>query len=113
MTDTSTRPAHGTASRWERHSSLQTVAELLLGLSFTATVAFGGYAAATGHLAVFSQIAGIVFLVTLTCVLVSWFRAVEHSDAPTAAAAAPAGAAAEGTTASFDDIAAVDAEYRR
>lgn len=98
MTDTSTRPARDTATRWERHSSLQTFAELLLGLSFTATVAFGGYAAVTGRMAVLSQGAGVVFLVTLTCVLVSWFRAVEREGAPTAPA---------------DPIAAVDAEYRR
>ena len=97
MTDTSTRPARADASRWERHSSLQTFAELLLGLSFTAAVAFGGYAAATGRMTVLSQGAGVVFLVTLTCVLVSWFRAVEREDAPAAAVA----------------IAAVDAEYRR
>jgi len=98
VTDTSTRPARDTATRWERHSSLQTFAELLLGLSFTAAVAFGGYAAVTGRMTVLSQVAGVVFLVTLTCVLVSWFRAVEREEAP----AAPA-----------DPIAAVDAEYRR
>lgn len=101
MTDTSTRPARDTATRWERHSSLQTFAELLLGLSFTATVAFGGYAAVTGRMAVLSQGAGVVFLVTLTCVLVSWFRAVEREERP-AAPAAP-----------VDPIAAIDAEYRR
>ena len=54
--------------------------ELLLGLSFCATVAFGGYAPATGRTAVLAQGSGIVFLVTLTCVLVSWFRAVETDD---------------------------------
>ncbi|ROP74680.1 hypothetical protein [Curtobacterium sp. PhB115] len=97
MTDTSTRPARAAATRWER-SSLQTAAELLLGLSFTAAVAFGGYAAVTGQMTVVSQGAGIVFLVTLTCVLVSWFRAVEREEHPAA---------------TVDPIAAVDAEYRR
>lgn len=105
MTDTSTRPARDTATPWERHSPLQTFAELSLGLSFAATVAFGGYTAATGQLAVVSQVAGVLFLVTLTCVVVSWFRAVEREDAPTAAARA--------TPASVDPIAAIDAEYRR
>jgi len=98
VTDTSTRPARDSATRWERTSPLQTLAELLLGLSFAATTAFGGYAAATGHLAVLAQAAGIVFLVTLTCVLVAWFRAVEREEAPR-------------TT--VDPIALVDAEYRR
>ena len=104
MTDTSTRPARDTATRWERHSTLQTFAELLLGLSFTAAVAFGGYAAVTGRMTVLSQGAGIVFLVTLTCVLVSWFRAVEREEREErpAAPAAP-----------VDPIAAIDAEYRR
>ena len=106
MTDTSTRHARATATRWERHSPLQTFAELSLGLSFTATVAFGGYTAATGQLAVVSQIAGVLFLLTLTCVVVSWFRAVEREDgAPRPVAPARA--------ASVDPIAAVDAEYRR
>ncbi|MBA8989841.1 hypothetical protein FHW23_001073 [Curtobacterium pusillum] len=104
MTDTSTRSARDTAAPWERHSSLQTFAELLLGLSFTAAVAFGGYAAVTGRMTVLSQGAGIVFLVTLTCVLVSWFRAVEHDEHPPATTT---------TTAAVDPIAAVDAEYRR
>jgi hypothetical protein len=103
VTDTSMRPAHATASRWERHSSLQTFAELLLGLSFTAAVAFGGYAAVTGRMTVLSQGAGVVFLVTLTCVLVSWFRAVEREEAPVAAPAASV----------VDPISAIDAEYRR
>jgi len=104
VTDTSTRPARDTATRWERHSTLQTFAELLLGLSFTAAVAFGGYAAVTGRMTVLSQGAGVVFLVTLTCVLVSWFRAVEREEREErpAAPAAP-----------VDPIAAIDAEYRR
>lgn len=105
MTDTSTRPDRETASRWEWHSPLQTLAELLLGSSFTAAVACGGYAATTGHLIVLSQGAGIVFLVTLTCVLVSWFRAVEHEGAPDARV--------RSVSTSADPIAAVDAEYRR
>lgn len=112
VTDTSTRPARAAATRWDR-SALQTAAELLLGLSFAATMAFGGYAAATGHLAVFAQGAGVVFLVTLTCVLVSWFRAVERedrTDRPGSAAVVPATSVVPLTTAG---IAAVDAEYRR
>ncbi len=59
---------------------LRTAAELSLGLSFAVTTAFGGYSAATGQLAVVSQVAGIVFVVTLMCVLVSWFRAVDHEE---------------------------------
>lgn len=111
MTDTSTRPARPD-TRWERHSSVQTFAELLLGLSFITAVAAGGYSAATGQLTVLSQGAGAVFLVTLTCVLVSWFRAVERADAPDdrSVAPAPAGSAAATTA---DPIAAIDAEYRR
>ncbi len=114
VTDTSTRPARAAATRWDR-SALQTSAELLLGLSFAATMAFGGYAAATGHLAVFAQGAGIVFLVTLTCVLVSWFRAVEREERADHRVTAPvvpatASASVPLTTAA---IAAVDAEYRR
>lgn len=124
VTDTSTRPARATTTRWDRHSPLQTFAELSLGLSFTATVAFGGYAAATGQLAVVSQVAGVLFLVTLTCVVVSWFRAVERDEHPgrddhrastTAGDTAPLTTMATAapvplTTAA---IAAVDAEYRR
>jgi hypothetical protein len=52
---------------------------------------------------VLSQGAGVVFLVTLTCVLVSWFRAVEREEAPAAAPAASV----------VDPISAIDAEYRR
>ena len=79
---------------------MRTAAELLLGLSFTVAVAFGGYAASTGRMAVVSQAAGIVFVVTSTCVLVSWFRAVERADAPATARTA-------------DPVASIDAEYRR
>jgi len=79
VTDTTTRPARP-ATQWPTRTSVRTYAELLLGLSFTAAVACGGYAAATGHMAVAAQGAGIVFLVTLTCVLVSWFRAVELEE---------------------------------
>ncbi|WIB78168.1 hypothetical protein DEJ28_03430 [Curtobacterium sp. MCPF17_002] len=117
MTDTTTSPARATTTRWERHSPLQTFAELLLGLSFTAAVAFGGYGVVTGQLTVLSQVAGIVFLVTLTCVLVSWFRAVEREDTPAptgrAVAQAASAAVAQAAPASVNPIAAVDAEYRR
>jgi hypothetical protein len=111
VTDTSTRPARAAATRWERHSPLQTLAELSLGLSFTATVAFGGYAAATGQLAVVSQVAAVAFLVTLTCVVVSWFRAVEREDVP--ARAAERRTTTPTAVPSTDAIAAIDAEYRR
>lgn len=113
MTDTTTRPARATTTRWDRHSPLQTFAELSLGLSFTATVAFGGYAAATGQLTVLSQVAGVVFLVTLTCVVVSWFRAVEREDGPSRSTRTAPVARTATTTASVDPIAAIDAEYRR
>lgn len=112
MTDTSTSPARADAARWE-HSALRTVVELSLGLTFTAAVAFGGYAAASGgQLRVVSQVAGVLFLVTLTCVLVSWFRAVERDERDERAECAgrtPAGVPAVPT----DVIALVDAEYRR
>lgn len=81
VTTTSTRPARPSApAQWQYRSSVRTAAELLLGLSFTAAVAFGGYSAVTGRMGLFAQGAAIVFLVTLTCVLVSWFRAVELED---------------------------------
>ena len=76
VTDTPTRPARAT-SEWPRRTAAQTGTELLLGLSFMATVATSGYAAATGHLAVVAQGTAVVFLVTLTCALVSWFRGSE------------------------------------
>ena len=79
VTDTSTRPATAPTT-WPYASSLRTAAELLLGLSFLATVAFGGFAALAGERSVVAQVAAVVFLVTLTCVLVSWFRGVEADD---------------------------------
>ncbi|WIE65474.1 hypothetical protein DEI99_002770 [Curtobacterium sp. MCLR17_036] len=109
MTDTSTSPARADAARWE-HSALRTVVELSLGLTFTAAVAFGGYAAASGgQLRVVSQVAGVLFLITLTCVVVSWFRAVERDERADRAGRTPAGVPAVPT----DVIALVDAEYRR
>ena len=80
MTDTTTRPARPTAE-WPARTSVRTYAELLLGLSFTAAVAFGAYSAATGHMAIAAQGAAVVFLVTLTCVVVSWFREVDAEEA--------------------------------
>ncbi|MBT2502785.1 hypothetical protein [Curtobacterium sp. ISL-83] len=77
MTDTTTRPARPAPAEWPNRTTVRTVAELLLGLSFTAAVAFGGYSASTGQLAVLAQAAAIVFVVTATCVLVSWFHGVE------------------------------------
>ena len=79
VTDTSTRPATAPTT-WQHASAVRSVVELLLGLSFCATVAFGGYAAATGHLQVLAQVAAIVFVTTLVVVLVNWFRAVEASE---------------------------------
>ncbi|TSD11154.1 hypothetical protein NY057_03230 [Curtobacterium flaccumfaciens] len=98
MTDTSTRPARAAATRWDR-PALRTFGELLLGLSFVAAVSFGGYASVTGQLAVVSQGAAVVFLVTLTLVLVSWFRAVEREERTERVVVSP--------------LAAIDAEYRR
>ncbi len=79
VTDTTTRPATAPTT-WQHASALRSVVELLLGLSFCATVAFGGYAAATGHMQVLAQVAAIVFVTTLVVVLVNWFRAVEASE---------------------------------
>ncbi|WP_144762452.1 hypothetical protein [Curtobacterium sp. 9128] len=70
MIDTTTRAAQTTS--WQ-HTSVRTAAELLLGLSFFATMAFGGFGALTGHASVLAGVSAIVFLTTLTCVLVSWF----------------------------------------
>lgn len=72
MTDTTTSPARP-ATTWEQHSPVRTAAELLLGLSFFVTMAFGGYGAATAHTSIVAGLSAIVFLTTLTCVLVSWF----------------------------------------
>ncbi|WP_031273285.1 hypothetical protein [Curtobacterium sp. B8] len=79
MTATPTRPMTAPTT-WHHASAMWSVVELLLGLSFCATVAFGGYAAATGHMQVLSQGAAIVFITTLVVVLVHWFRAVEASE---------------------------------
>ncbi len=79
VTDTTTRTPR-TTTDWPHRTSVRTFAELLLGLSFTAAVAFGGYSAVTGHMALAAQGAAVVFLVTLTCVLVSWFRQVEAEE---------------------------------
>lgn len=79
VTDIIDRPAR-TATEWPHRTSVRTYAELLLGLSFTAAVAFGGYSAVTGHMAIAAQGAAVVFLVTLTCVVVSWFREVDAEE---------------------------------
>ena len=52
--------------------------ELLLGLSFLVAVSFGGYGAAVGQPSVVAQLGALVFLVTLTCALVSWFRPADR-----------------------------------
>lgn len=82
VTDTTSRPARP-VTEWPTRTSVRTYAELLLGLSFAAAVAFGGYSAATGHMAIAAQGAAVVFLVTLTCVLVSWFRQVDAEESGT------------------------------
>lgn len=79
MTDTTTRPATAPTT-WRHGSGLRAAVELLLGLSFCATVAFGGYSAVTGHLQVLAPVGAIVFVTTLLVVLVTWFRGVEASD---------------------------------
>ena len=80
MTDTSTRIVRSTPT-WRRPSLATTAAELLLGLSFIVTVVFAGYGAATGQTSGVAQLGAVVFLVTLTVVLVNWFTAVEVEDA--------------------------------
>ena len=61
-------------------TSVRTAAELLLGLSFFVTVASGWYGAAVEQASVVTPVAAVVFLVTLTCVLVSWFREVDQDS---------------------------------
>lgn len=82
VTDTSTRPARPVrpTTPWERRTRSSTVAELLLGLSFFVTVGFAGYGAATGHTSAVAQLGAVVFLVTLTVVVVRWFVAVDLED---------------------------------
>lgn len=79
MTDTSTRPARP-VSTWQRRTRTSTIAELLLGLSFFVTVGFAGYGAASGHTSGVAQFGAVVFLVTLTVVVVQWFVAVDLED---------------------------------
>jgi hypothetical protein len=61
-------------------SAARTAAELLLGLSFLVTSIAGGYGILVGGTPVIAQVGAVVFLVTLTCVLVSWFRALDAED---------------------------------
>jgi hypothetical protein len=61
-------------------SSARTAAELFLGLSFLVTSIAGGFRILVGGTAIVAQVGAVVFLVTLTCVLVSWFRALEAED---------------------------------
>ncbi|WP_146243287.1 hypothetical protein [Curtobacterium sp. MCBD17_021] len=58
-------------------TGVRTAVELLLGLSFLVTVSSAGYGAATGQMSVVAQVGAVVFLVTLTCALVSWFRTAD------------------------------------
>ncbi|PYY33183.1 MULTISPECIES: hypothetical protein [unclassified Curtobacterium] len=59
-------------------TGVRTSVELLLGLSFLVAVSFGGYGAAVGQVSVVAQLGALVFLVTLTCALVSWFRPADR-----------------------------------
>ncbi|WIB16119.1 hypothetical protein DEJ34_03010 [Curtobacterium sp. MCPF17_050] len=61
-------------------TSVRTAAELLLGLSFFVTVASGWDGAAVGQATVVTPVAAVVFLVTVTCVLVSWFRELDQDS---------------------------------
>ena len=80
MTDTPTLLVRPTTT--SQHRSLaSTAAELLLGLSFIVTMAFAGWGAATGHTSPVAQLGAVVFVVTLTVVLVNWFTQVEVEDA--------------------------------
>lgn len=83
VTDTSTRPARPArpTNPWERRTRVSAFGELLLGLSFFVTVGFAGYGAATGHTSAVAQFGAVVFLVTLTVVVVRWFVAVDLEDA--------------------------------
>jgi uncharacterized membrane protein YcjF (UPF0283 family) len=73
-TATAVRPRAGS---W---TSVRTAAELLLGLSFFVTVAAGWYGAAVEQASIVTPVAAVVFLVTLTCVVVSWFREVDQDS---------------------------------
>ncbi|GAA1491901.1 hypothetical protein [Curtobacterium herbarum] len=59
-------------------TGVRTSVELLLGLSFLVVVSFGGAGAAAGHVSVVAEVAAVVFLVTLTCAVVSWFRPADR-----------------------------------
>lgn len=74
-----TTPAPVQTAAWPT-SAVQTAAELLLGLSFLVTTLAGGYHVLVGGTSIVAQVGAVVFLVTLTCVLVSWFRALEAED---------------------------------
>ena len=80
MTDTPTLLVRPTTT-WQHRSLASTAAELLLGLSFIVTTAFAGWGAATGHTSPVAQLGAVVFVVTLTVVLVNWFTQVEVEDA--------------------------------
>jgi hypothetical protein len=62
-------------------STARTAAELFLGLSFLVTSLAGGYGILVGGTPVIAQVGAVVFLVTLTCVLVSWFRELDADGA--------------------------------
>lgn len=74
-------PAAAPAGPDRPSTPVRTAVELLLGLSFLVTVSAAGYGAAAGHVSVVAQVAAIVFLVTATCALVSWFRPAETGRA--------------------------------
>jgi hypothetical protein len=60
---------------WAALPFLRTGAELTLGLSFFATMAFAALGAAEQHVSILAEISGLVFVCSLTCVLVNWFAA--------------------------------------
>jgi hypothetical protein len=65
------------ARRWHGLSAVRTGAELLLGISFITAMAFGGWGAVMSRTSVVAELAALTFCVSLVCVLVNWFRAVE------------------------------------
>jgi hypothetical protein len=80
VTDTDLTVQRARTSEWPGQRAVRSGVELLLGLSFFAAVAFGGYGAATGHVSVVAQVAAVVFIASLTCALVQWFSG-EPGDA--------------------------------
>ena len=82
MTHTPTVPtppsSHAPQAATAPLTGVRTSVELLLGLSFLVAVSFGGSGVVLGHVSVVSQAAAAVFVVTLTCAVVSWFRPADQ-----------------------------------